>query len=119
MKAGEENPDLEVQPLETALALSTALVFRDYPVKIQDQFRYNMRDENFQRKTWTDMSEVERANREARLDEVRASYEFIVNYGSHFGNTQMISQTTDFVRRTFARSRPEMMYILYGKELPE
>lgn len=119
IKAGEENPDLEVQPLETALALSTALVFRDYPVKIQDQFRYNMRDENFQRKTWKDMSEVERANRKARLDEVRASYEFIVNYGSHFGNPQMISQTSDFVRRTFARSRPEMMYILYGKELPE
>jgi hypothetical protein len=119
MKAGEENPDLEVQPLETALALSTALVFRDYPVKVQDQFRYNMRDENFQRKAWKDMSEVERANRKARLDEVRASYEFIVNYGSHFGNPQMISKTSDFVRRTFARSRPEMMYILYGKELPE
>lgn len=119
IKAGEENPDLEVQPLETALALSTALVFRDYPVKVQDQFRYNMRDENFQRKAWKDMGEVERANRKARLDEVRASYEFIVNYGSHFGNTKMISQTSDFVRRTFARSRPEMMYVLYGKELPE
>jgi hypothetical protein len=119
MNAAEEDPDLELQPLETAGALGTSLIFRDYPVKIQDQFRYNMRDENFQNKVWQEMSEVEKVNRRARLDEVRASYEFIVNYGSHFGNTRMIAETTDFIKRTFARSVPEKMYILHGVELPE
>ena len=118
MKAAAEDPDLELQPLETAAELSTALIFRDYPVKIQKQFYYNIQEQNF-RMPYRELSDTQKVNRQARLDEVKRAYQFIVNYATKFDNFQIISSVESTINRTFAKSPEEAMYILYDLDLNE
>ena len=118
MKMAKENPDLELQPLETAAELSTALIFRDYPVDIAKQFYYNMSDQNF-RKPYIEMGETEKVNRKARLDEIRKAYEFAANFSAKYDNYSIIQSVESTINRTFAKSPEEAMYILYGLELPQ
>ena len=118
MKRAKEDPDLELQPLETAAELSTAVIFRDYPVDIAKQFYYNMSDQNF-REPYTKMSETEKVNRKARLDEVRKAYEFAANFSAKYDNYSIIASVESTINRTFAKSPEEAMYILYGLELPQ
>lgn len=118
MKQAEENPDIELQPLETALELSTAFLFRDYPVDISKQFYYNMNDQNF-RKPYLEMNETERVKRKARLDEVVKAYNFASNYSAKFKNYDIVNSVESTIKRTFKDSPEEVMYVLYGVELPE
>jgi predicted DNA-binding protein YlxM (UPF0122 family) len=118
MKAAAQDPDLELQPLETAAELSTALIFRDYPVKIQKQFYYNIQEQNF-RMPYRELSDTQKVNRQARLDEVKRAYQFIVNYATKFDNFQIISSVESTINRTFAKSPEEAMYILYDLDLNE
>jgi hypothetical protein len=117
MDEAKENPDIELQPLETAGQLSTALLFRDYPVDIPRQFYYNMQEQNF-RTPYNELSEDRRVMRQARLDEVKQAYQFVVNYGTKFGNPKIISNVENTIKKTFNKSPDEMLYILYGIELP-
>jgi hypothetical protein len=73
MERAKDDPDLELQPLETAAELSTAVIFRDYPVDIAKQFYYNMSEQNF-RKPYTSLSEPQKVNRQVRLDEIKKAY---------------------------------------------
>jgi hypothetical protein len=118
MGEAEENPDIELQPLETSLQLSKAFLFRDYPVDIAKQFYYNMSDQNF-RKPYIDMSDTEKVKRKARLDEVVKAYDFAVNYSSKFENYSIANSAESTIKRTFKDSPEEVMYVLYGVELPE
>ena len=117
-KEAEENPDIELQPLETAWQLSKALLFRDYPIDISKQFYYNMSGQNF-RKPYIDMSDTEKVKRKARLDEVVRAYDFTANYSAKFENYDIVSSVESTIKRTFKDSPEEAMYILYGVELPE
>ena len=56
--------------------------------------------------------------RQARLDEVKKAYQFVVNYGTKFGNPKMISNVENTIKKTFNKSPDEMLYIIYGIELP-
>jgi len=107
-----------LQPLETAAELSTAVIFRDYPVDIAKQFYYNMSEQNF-RKPYTSLSEPQKVNRQVRLDEIKKAYEFAANYATKFGNYQILSSIESTINRTFAKSPEEAMYVLYGLELPQ
>lgn len=118
MKEAKENPDIELQPLETAAELSSALIFRDYPVDISRQFYYNMSAQNF-RKPYTSLSDNEKINRQVRLDEIKRAYQFAANYSAKFGNYSIISSVESTIDRTFAKSPEEAMYIKYDLELPK
>jgi len=118
MSEAEENPDIELQPLETAFQLSSALLFRDYPVDIAKQFYYNMSDQNF-RKPYIEMSDTEKVKRKARLDEVLKAYNFAANYSAKFQNYDIVNSVESTIKRTFKDSPEEVMYVLYGVELPE
>jgi len=118
MEKAKEDPDVELQPLETAAELSSALIFRDYPVDIAKQFYYNMSAQNF-RKPYTSLSDNEKVNRKARLDEVKRAYQFAANFSSKFNNYSVVASVESTVNRTFAKSPEEAMYILYDLELPE
>lgn len=115
----EKNPDAEMDPLN-AIALSTNVFFRDYPVNISKQFYYNMRDQNF-REPYMDMEEgsSRRKNRKVRLDEVKRAYEFAVAYSSKFENPKIIQDFERTIKSTFRKSKDEQRYILYDVELPE
>jgi hypothetical protein len=117
-KEAEENPDIELQPLETTWQLSKALLFRDYPIDISKQFYYNMSDQNF-RKPYIDMSDTEKVKRKARLDEVVKAYDFAANYSAKFENYDILNSVEMTIKGTFKDSPEEAMYILYGVELPE
>jgi len=117
MDEAKENPDIELQPLATAGQLSTALLFRDYPVDIPRQFYYNMQEQNF-RTPYSELSEDRKVMRQARLDEVKKAYQFVVNYGTKFGNPKMIGNVENTIKKTFNKSPDEMLYIIYGIELP-
>jgi len=117
IKEAEENPDIELQPLETAAQLSTAIIFRDYPVDIAKQFYYNMQDQNF-REPYTELTEPQKVNRQARLDEVKRAYEFAANYSAKFDNFNIVKSVERTIKRTFSKSPEEEMYILYDIELP-
>lgn len=117
MKEAEENPDVELQPLETAAQLSTAVIFRDYPVDIAKQFYYNMAEQNF-RKPYSELTETQKVNRQARLDEVKKAYEFVANYSMKFENYKIIQSVENTINRTFAKSPEEKLYVLYDVELP-
>jgi len=118
MKEAKENPDIELQPLETAAELSTAVIFRDYPVDIARQFYYNMSEQNF-RKPYTSLSDAEKVNRQVRLDEIKRAYQFAANYSAKFGNYSIISSVESTIDRTFAKSPEEAMYVKYDLELPK
>jgi hypothetical protein len=118
MKEAKENPDLELQPLETAAELSTAVIFRDYPVDISRQFYYNMSAQNF-RKPYTSLSDNEKINRQVRLDEIKRAYQFAANYSAKFGNYSIVSSVESTIDRTFSKSPEEAMYIKYDLELPK
>ena len=104
--------------METAAELSTALIFRDYRVKIEKQFYYNIQEQNF-RMPYRELSDTQKVNRQARLDEVKRAYQFIVNYATKFDNFQIISSVESTINRTFAKSPEEAMYILYDLDLNE
>jgi len=112
------NPDIELQPLETAAELSTAVVFRDYPVDISKQFYYNMEEQNF-RIPYVDLKDGEKVNRQARLDEIRAAYKFSAAYSSKFNNFKIVGDVLQTIQRKFRKSPAEIMYILYNVELPD
>jgi len=118
MSEAEENPDIELQPLETAFQLSSALLFRDYPVDIAKQFYYNMSSQNF-RKPYIEMSDTEKVKRKARLDEVVRAYDFAANYSTKFENYDIVNSVEMTIKGTFKDSPEEVMYVLYGVELPE
>ena len=117
VKEAKENPDIELQPLETAAQLSTAVIFRDYPVDIAKQFYYNMAEQNF-RKPYSELTETQKVNRQARLDEVKKAYEFAANYSMKFENYTIIQSVENTINRTFAKSPEEKLYVLYDVELP-
>jgi hypothetical protein len=118
VKEAEVNPDIELQPLETAAELSTAVVFRDYPVDISKQFYYNMEEQNF-RTPYVDLKDGEKVNRQARLDEIRAAYKFSAAYSSKFNNFKIVGDVLQTIQRKFRKSPAEIMYILYNVELPD
>ena len=118
MDQAKKDPDIELQPLETAAELSTAFIFRDYPVDIAKQFYYNMSEQNF-RKPYTELNDTQKVNRQARLDEVKKAYEFTANYANKFQNYQILASVESTINRTFADSPEEAMYVLYGLELPQ
>jgi len=118
MKQAEENPDIELQPLETAAELSTAVVFRDYPVDIAKQFYYNMEEQNF-RTPYVDLNDNEKGNRQARLDEIKEAYNFVSNYAAKFNNFELTRNVINTIENKFSRSPAEKMYILYDVDLPD
>jgi len=118
MERAKDDPDLELQPLETAAELSTAVIFRDYPVDIAKQFYYNMSEQNF-RKPYSSLSEPQKVNRQVRLDEIKKAYEFAANYATKFDNYKILASIESTINRTFAKSPEEAMYVLYGLELPQ
>ena len=117
VKEAEENPNIELQPLETAAQLSTAVLFRDYPVDIAKQFYYNMAEQNF-RKPYAELTESQKVNRQVRLDEIKRAYEFAVNYSMKFGNYKIMQSVESTINRTFSKSPEEKLYVLYDVELP-
>jgi hypothetical protein len=116
MKEAESNPDIELQPLETAAQLSSAVIFRDYPVDIAKQFYFNMEEENF-RTPYAELTEDQKVTRKARLDEVKLAYEFASTYSAEFGNYDIISSVIRTIENKFRKSPEEMMYIIYDVEL--
>ena len=116
MKEAEENPDIELQPLETAAQLSSAVIFRDYPVDIAKQFYYNMEEENF-RTPYKDLSEDQRVTRQARLDEVKQAFQFVSLYASNFENYTLIDNVLRTIENKFRNSPEEFMYVVYDVEL--
>jgi hypothetical protein len=118
MKQAEENPDIELQPLETAAELSTAVIFRDYPVDIAKQFYYNMEEQNF-RTPYVDLNEGEKGNRQARLDEIKEAYNFVSNYAAKFNNFELTRNVINTIENKFSNSPAEKMYILYDIDLPD
>lgn len=116
MKEAESNPDIELQPLETAAQLSSAVIFRDYPVDIAKQFYFNMEEENF-RTPYAELTEDQKVTRKARLDEVKLAYQFAATYSAEFGNYDIISSVIRTIENKFRTSPEEMMYIIYDVEL--
>jgi len=116
----KEDPDLDLKPLETAIQLSTNLVFRDYPVNIGQQFYYNLKDQKFEDdEPWVELGETERANRRARLDQVREAYQTIVQYGEHFENYDLQNNAEKNLTRSFRDDEDALLYIMYDIPLPE
>ena len=115
---GNENPDNQLNPIMTALQFGTNVVFRDYPVKIDKQFYYNLEDQNFY-KPYSELSDGEKFNRRTRLKEVKAGYDFIRMFGTKFENYRMIESASRSIKNTFKKSPEETFYLLYGLELPE
>lgn len=118
MKQAEENPDIELQPLETAAELSPAVVFRDYPVDIAKQFYYNMEEQNF-RTPYVDLEDSEKGNRQSRLEEIKEAFNFVSNYAAKFNNFELTRNVINTIENKFSKSPAEKMYILYGVELPD
>lgn len=118
MKQAEENPDIELQPLETAAELSTAVIFRDYPVDLAKQFYYNMEEQNF-RTPYVDLSDGEKGNRQARLDEIKEAFNFVSNYAAKFNNFELTRNVINTIENKFSKSPAEKMYILYDVDLPD
>lgn len=116
----KEDPDLDLKPLETAVQLSTNLIFRDYPVNIGQQFYYNLKDQKFEdAEPWVELGETERANRRARLDQVREAYQTIVQYGEHFENYDLQNNAEKNLTRSFRDDEDALLYIMYDIPLPE
>jgi len=116
----KEDPELDLKPLETVSQLSTNLVFRDYPVNIGQQFYYNLKDQNFEDGApWVDLGPLERANRRARLDQVREAYQTIVQYGEHFKNYDLQANAEKNLNRSFRDDQDALLYVMYDIPLPE
>lgn len=114
----EKNPDIELQPLKTSAQLSSALVFRDYPVDITKQLYYNLEEENFRTK-YEDLPDNQKANRKARLDAIREAMAFIYAYDAKFEGVKLSQEAKRIVGRKFSKNKREKQYLLYGIELPE
>jgi predicted secreted acid phosphatase len=97
-------------------------VFRDYPVNIGQQFYYNLKDQKFEDSDlapWVELGEAERANRRARLDQVKEAYQTIVQYGEHFENYDLIDKAQKNLNTSFRNDDDALYYVLYDIPLPE
>ncbi len=122
MEARAEDPEIDLRPLETTAQLSQNLVFRDYPVNIGQQFYYNLKDQKFEDSDlapWVELGEAERANRRARLDQVKEAYQTIVQYGEHFENYDLIDKAQKNLNTSFRNDDDALYYVLYDIPLPE
>jgi len=122
IEARAEDPDIDLRPLETTAQLSQNLVFRDYPVNIGQQFYYNLKDQKFEDSDlapWVELGEAERANRRARLDQVKEAYQTIVQYGEHFENYELIDKAQKNLNTSFRNDDDALYYVLYDIPLPE
>ena len=122
IEARAEDPEIDLRPLETTAQLSQNLVFRDYPVNIGQQFYYNLKDQNFEDSDlapWVELGEAERANRRARLDQVKEAYQTIVQYGEHFENYELIDKAQKNLNTSFRNDDDALYYVLYDIPLPE